>query len=65
MSRGKRVLIIAVSTLAVLAFTVWNVSDFIKSEHRSTAAYVALIFNGYALLELGRMIWKAVKNHAG
>ena len=63
MSRRKRNLIVCASTLLVLAFTVWNVSDFVQSERRSTAGYVALIFNGYALLELGRMIWREVTHH--
>lgn len=62
MSRKKRVLIIGASALGVLGFTVWNVSDFARSDTHGTASYLALIFNIYALWGVGRMVVKEAKH---
>ncbi len=64
MSKKKRTaIIVAVSTL-LAAFTVWNVADFCQSERHSTVAYLAIIFNVGAIIELVRLIWREVKYRA-
>ena len=64
MSKKKRTVIISVVSIILAAFTVWNVADFCQSERHSTVAYLAIIFNVGAIIELVRLIWKEVKYRA-
>lgn len=64
MSKKKRTVIISAVSIILAAFTVWNVADFCQSEQHSTVAYLAIIFNVGAVIELVRLIWKEVKYRA-
>ncbi len=64
MSKKKRTVIISAVSIILAAFTVWNVADFCQSERHSTVAYLAIIFNVGAIIELVRLIWKEVKYRA-
>ena len=48
MSKYYSIIVIVTSVLA--CFTAWNFSDFFKRKKHSTAAYIAIIFNLYAIL---------------
>ena len=56
--------IIAVVSGLLAAFTVWNVADFCQSERHSTAAYLAIMFNVGAIIELVRLIRREGKHRA-
>lgn len=58
MSKYSFVIIVVTSVLA--SFTAWNFSDFFKKEKHSTAAYIAIIFNLYAILHWAMFLFKEV-----
>lgn len=64
MSKKKRTAIIAAVSTLLAAFTVWNLVDFCQSERHSTVAYLAIIFNVGAIIELVRLLWREVKYRA-
>lgn len=61
MSKSKAIAAIVSLSVAVCAFTVWNVIDFCQNDTHSTAAYLAVAFNFIAVVELVHLIRREVK----
>lgn len=65
MSMKKRTAIIATAAVLLTAFSIWNVYDFIQRGSRSTTAYLAIMFNVGAIIELIHLIRKEIQYRAG
>ena len=63
MSNRKRKAILAALTALVSGFSIWNISDFCRADRHSTAAWLAVIFNVYAVIALARLIRKEAARH--